>query len=268
MMLKRWTTIASALGMALALAPPAVAETEPPPGDVGVIERLGQTVPLDLALKDEDGNTVTLGGLIDRPTLLTLNYFRCAGICTPQLNNVAATVSEIALEPGQDFRVLTISFDERDTPEIAARKRQNYLKLMKRPVPPTAWRFLTGDAATTRAIADAVGFKFQRQGEDFAHPGVIIVLSPTGHVTRYIHGVRYLPADVQMAVSEARRELSRPAIAKLAAFCYSYDPAGRRYVLDVKRVVALVTLGVVVAIVAFVNLSGRRARARGEGGPA
>jgi protein SCO1 len=262
------STVASVLVVSCLLASPAAAKSAPSPGDVGVVERLGQQVPLDLELRDEDGRPVKLGSLIDRPTLLTLNYFRCAGICTPQLNNVAGLVSEIALEPDRDFRVLTVSFDERDTPEIAARKRQNYLKLMERPVPPAAWRFLTGDATTTRALADAVGFKFQRQGEDFAHPGVIIVLSPSGHITRYVHGVRYLPADVQMAIGEARRELARPAVVKLAAFCYSYDPAGRRYVLDVKRVVGLVTLGVVVAIVAFVNLGGRRARARGQGGPA
>jgi protein SCO1/2 len=262
----RWMLVALTLIASVAPARPAAADDLQPPGDVGVIERLGQTVPLDLTLRDEQGQPVKLGALIDRPTLLTLNYFRCAGICTPQLNSVAAMVNEIALEPGKDFRVLTVSFDERDTSEIAARKRQNYLTLMKRPVPPTAWRFLTGDAAATRALADAVGFKFQRQGEDFAHPGVIIVLSPTGHVTRYIHGVRYLPADVQMAVGEAQRGVARPAIAQLAAFCYRYDPAGRRYVLNVQRVVGVVTLAVGLAIVVLVNLGSRRTRSRGEGG--
>jgi protein SCO1/2 len=95
---------------------------------------------------------------------------------------------------------------------------------------------------------------------------VIIVLSPTGHVTRYIHGVRYLPADVQMAVGEAQRGVARPAIAQLAAFCYRYDPAGRRYVLNVQRVVGVVTLAVGLAIVVLVNLGSRRTRSRGEGG--
>ncbi len=135
-----------------------------PAEQVGIDEKLGARVPLDLVLNDENGEPVTLGSLIDKPTILTLNYFRCAGICTPLLNGVADVVNQIKDQPGQDFQVITVSFDPGDTPEIAAQKQANYLKEIKRPIAPAAWRFLTGPAPATRALCDAVGFNFKAQG--------------------------------------------------------------------------------------------------------
>jgi protein SCO1 len=252
----------AALCAALASGTPAHAQTTP--ASVGIEPRLGALVPLDLPLVDEAGQRITLQSLVDRPTILTLNYFRCAGICTPLLNGVANMIDQIALEPGKDFRVVTVSFDDRDTPEIAARKRENFLKLMKRPVPPTAWRFLTGEAASTKQLADAVGFRFQRSGEDFIHPGVIILLSPTGHVTRYILGTHFLPADVQMAVGEAARDLARPTIAQPQTVCYNADPAARGYAGGVLRIVSIVTLAVLAVFVVALRFAGRRRRG-GEG---
>src|SRR5512135_2863325 len=112
-------------------------------GEAGVDERLGAQVALDTVLKDEGGNDVTLRQLVDKPTILTLNYFRCAGICTPLLNGIVDALNKIGLEPGKDFQVITVSFDPRDTPEIAHEKQINYLAQMKRAFPPRAWRFLT-----------------------------------------------------------------------------------------------------------------------------
>ena len=182
------------------------------PEEVGVDEKLGQTIPLDIVLRDEAGQAVTLRSLIDRPTLLTLNYFRCAGICSPQLNGVADVINLTRAEIGKNFKVLTVSFDERDTPDIAERKRSNYLQQIKRPVAQADWRFLTGDASATKRLADAVGFKFKRVGDDFVHPGALMVLSPEGQVTRYMYGISYLAADMEMAVEEAARGEVQPTI--------------------------------------------------------
>jgi len=234
-------------------------------GEVGISEHLDAQVPLDLELVDETGQVVTLGSLIDRPTLLTLNYFRCAGICTPQLHAVAKMLGQVGMEPGKDFRVLTVSFDERDTPEIAARKRDNYLKMIKRPVLPGAWRFITGPATATRRLADSVGFKFKPHGDDFIHPAGLIVLSPQGRIMRYLNGVDYLPADVQMAVNDALHEQPQPTIAKWVAFCYSYDPESRRKTLNITRVAGLATL---LALGAFAAVVIFRGRGRGPGGKA
>jgi protein SCO1/2 len=236
------------LALVLTAAPPAA----PPPGlgEAGLEEKLGQAIPLDLTLRDEAGQPVQLRSLIRKPTLLTLNYFRCAGICTPQLAGVADLLNRTQAVPGRDFQVLTVSFDERDTPAIAAQKRVNYLHLVNRPVPADAWRFLTGDAAASKALADAVGFSYRRQGQDFIHPAVLTFLSPEGVVTRYMYGLAYLPADVQMAVREAAEGQARPTVAKWMQFCFSYDPAGRRYVFSLTRVAATLLLLAAVGFVA------------------
>ena len=225
--------------------------------EVGIDEHLGTTIPLDLVLKDEDGKPVTLRQLIDKPTMLTLNYFRCAGICTPQLGGVAEVMNRTQAIPGQDLQVLTVSFDERDEPEIAAQKRTNYLAEITRPFPPGAWRFLTGPSATTKALADAVGFMFKRVGDDFVHPAAIILLSHKGQITRYMYGVTYLPADVQLAAQEAARGEAQPTINKFLKFCFSYDPGGRKYVLNTTAIGATV---IILGALIFVFAITRRGR--------
>jgi protein SCO1 len=228
--------------------------------EVGLDEKLGETIPLDMVLRDESGKPVVLRTLIDKPTILTLNYFRCAGLCSVQLNAVARVLNLTRADPGKDFQVLTVSFDDRDTFEIAAQKRLNYLGQLTRPFPATAWRFFTGEAKSTKALSDAVGFKFKRVGEDFVHPATLIFLSPQGKVTRYMFGTTYLPADLQMAVQEAARGEARPTVNKWLRFCYSYDPQGRTYVLNITRLTALIILGAATGFGVFVTWRGRRAK--------
>ncbi len=225
--------------------------------DPGVVEQLGRKAAVDVSLKDEDGHDVAFGQLLGKPTILTLNYYRCAGICTPLLNNLLSALNEVDAAPEKDFQVLTVSFDPRDTPEIASRKRVNYLKQVKRPFPPGAWRFLTGEAAATRRLADSVGFAFRAQGEDFIHPGVIIFLSPEGVITRYMYGTRFLAADITMAIGEAAKGEARPTISKFLAFCYSYDPGGRRYAFRMTRLVGVILLVLVIGYVVFLSIKGR-----------
>ncbi len=236
------------------------------PEEVGINERLGATIPLDLQLKGEDGQPVTLRQLIDKPTILTLNYFRCAGICTPQLSGVAEVLNRTKAEPGMDFQVLTVSFDERDEPEVAAQKRTNYLGEITRPFPPAAWRFLTGPAATTKALADAVGFKFKRVNDDFVHAAAIIFISPKGQITRYMYGTTYLPADLQLAAQESARNEAQPTINKFLKFCFSYDPAGRRYVLNTTSIGAIVILLAAAIFVIVLVRKGRNGKAKTEEG--
>ncbi|MFN8627803.1 MAG: SCO family protein [Candidatus Binatia bacterium] len=225
--------------------------------DVGIDEKLGARIPLDLRFNDETGQPVALRQLIDKPTVLTLNYFRCAGICTPQLNDLVRTLNQVPIEPGKDFQVITVSFDSTDTPEIAAGKRTNYLRLLQRPFPPAAWRFLTGDDASIEALAAAVGFGFKKDRDQFIHPGALIVLSPEGKVTRYMYGITYLPADLQMAVREAAGGLARPSISKALSFCFSYDPSGRRYVVNFTRIAGAISLLLVAGFAAVTLLTGR-----------
>lgn len=246
------------LAAALLCAPPVLGQDSGELPDVGVDEKLGATALMDAQLVDEDGKPVRFGDLVDRPTILTLNYFRCAGICTPQLAGVVDLLSEIRLKPGEDFNVLTVSFDERDNAEIAATKRKNYLKQIRRPMTPDGWRFLTGKAADTKALADSTGYEFRPYNEDFVHPAVLIVLSPKGKITRYIYGLTYLPFDVQMAVGEASKGLVRPSVSKVLRFCYTYDPESRTYVFKLTRVVGAVMLILAAGFVGFLIRSGRK----------
>jgi protein SCO1/2 len=212
------------------------------PSDVGIDERLGAQVAMDTVLKDENGNDVTLRRLVDKPTILIFNYFRCAGICPVLISNVVGVINQIQLEPGRDFRLVAVSFDPRDTPELAREKKANYLNQLKRPFPPDAWHFLTGTEENTRIVADSAGFNYRRQGDMYVHPGALIVLTAKGKISRYLYGTSFVPADVTMALKEAAGGRVIPTISRALAFCYSYDPSGRRYVLNVTRVVGALTL--------------------------
>jgi protein SCO1/2 len=234
-------------------------------GEAGIEEKLGAQAALDITLKDEQGNDVTLRQLVDKPTILTLNYFRCTGICTPLLNGIADVFNRIGIVPGKDFQAITVSFDPQDTPEIARQKKINYLKLMNRPVAPAAWRFLTGDAPDTRHLADSVGFRFRAQGDQFVHPGVVIVLTPKGIVSRYLYGISYLPADIEMAIREAEAGQVRPTISRILDFCYSFDPQSRRSVLNITRLAGagiLVLAGAYVVILLTGRTRSRKKKTR------
>ena len=245
-----WATTAARPTLAGAPTEPAL--------NVGVDEKLGQTIPLDITLVDEQGDRVALRDLIDKPTLLTLNYFRCVGLCTPLLNGVAEMLQKIDQIPGKDFQILTVSFDPRDDAELAGHKKENYIKQLGPAFPPTAWRFLTVDPVSTKRLADAVGFKFARHGEDYIHPGAIMVLSGTGMVTRYLYGVTFLHFDVKMAVTEAAQGRTGPTIARLLKFCFSYDPSGRRYSLAITRVAAAFTIMLAVGYGVVVGVTRKR----------
>lgn len=225
-----------------------------------ITEKLGATIPAGLQLNDESGRPVFFRQLIDRPTVITFNFFRCGGICTPQLNNLVHTINDSSAEPGVDYQVITVSFDPADTPEVAARKRENYLKTISRPFPPSAWRFLTGDAATTKTLADSVGFGFDKRGDTYIHPGALIIVSPEAKVTRYLYGITYLPAELQMAVADAKKGLAQPSTSRALSFCYSYDPASRRLVFNATRLAGILSL-VFAGGVALIVL--RKGRPRG-----
>jgi protein SCO1/2 len=243
---------------------PAAASREPkPPDAVGLNEHLGDTVPLDLRFIAENGDTVALGDLVDRPTIVTLVYYTCPSICRPLLEEVAGMLGKLAkveMEPNRDYRVITISFDQFDSPAGSARVKDEYYRQLPGNFPRDAWTFLTGDSVTIDAFTRAVGFGFKRNDDDpnIAHPTSLIVLSPQGKITRYLVGAEYLPLDIKLALVEARSGVVGATIAKFYKFCFSYDPAGGKVVLNATRVVGLSTLIGVAMIVVFVSASGRR----------
>ncbi len=232
----------------------AVAQQTLPPVQVGITERLGETVPLDVELYNDSGQVVTLRHIIDKPTIVTFVYYRCPGICTPALNELTRVVNKMGLELGKDYQILTLSFDHRETPDIASDKRENYLAQLNGPVNPSGWRFYTGDSTNIQRFTSSAGFYFQKSGNDWVHATALIVLSPEGKITRYINGIQYLPFDVKMAVIEASNGKVGPTISKVLNFCFSYDPESHRYALNFLRVSLLVILVLVGIFVVFVLL--------------
>jgi protein SCO1 len=219
---------------------------------IDINEKLGSQVALDVVLKDEDGNGVTLRQLVNKPTILMFNYLRCPGICPVLINNMVQDVNKMNLEPGKDYRLVAVSFDPTDTPDKAREKKANYLNQMKRPFSPDSWRFLTGSAENTKIVADSAGFNYRRQGDMYIHPGAIMVLTPKGILSRYLYGVSFVPADVEIAVREAAGGQVLPSVSRLLSFCYVTDPQGRGYVFSVTRFVGAATLILAGIFVIFV----------------
>src|SRR5205085_10476412 len=153
--------------------------------------------------------------LINKPTILTLVYYRCPGICTPLLNDLSKTIDHMDLDAGKDYNIITISFDPKESYQTAAEKKKNYLEEMKKKLPDNSWKFLTGDSLSIAKITDAVGFRYQAQGNDFVHSATLTVLSPNGKIARYLYGVEFLPLDLKLAIVEASEGKVMPTINKL-----------------------------------------------------
>jgi len=196
---------------------------------IGINEKLGTMVPMDLKFINEKGETKTLKQLTQgKPTLLTLNYFRCSGLCSPQLNQLADMLGRLHLAENTDYKVLTVGFDESETPELAAAKRKNQIDSIKRSYVRDAWHFVIGENNSSGILADKVGFSFQKvvskEGKvDYMHAAALIILSPEGKVTRYLNGLNQLPADVALAISEAKKEKVEPTITKKVPYCFSQE---------------------------------------------
>lgn len=204
--------------------------------EIGIYEKLDSVLPNDIMLLDKDSNLVDLKSLIDKPTVLSFVYFECPGLCSPLLNGIAEVIDRSDVVLGQDYQMITISFNYKDTPKLGQKKKKNYVASIKTPIDESKWLWLTGDEENIAKITNAVGFKFKQTGEDFLHPAALIAISPKGKVTRYLHGTYFLPFDLKMAVVEAADEKSGPTINKLLKFCFSYDAEGKKYVLNITSI--------------------------------
>jgi protein SCO1 len=207
-----------------------------PPEEIGIYEHLDSILPDDIVLVDKDSNLVNLKSLIDKPTILTFVYFECPGLCSPLLDGMAEVIDRSDVVLGKDYQVITISFNEDDTPKLGQKKKKNYLASIKKQVDEESWIWLTGDKQNIEKVTDAVGFKFKRDGDDFLHAATIVAISPKGKVTRYLHGTYFLPFDLKMAVVEAAEEKSGPTINKFLKFCFSYDAESKKYVLNITSI--------------------------------
>jgi len=225
--------------------------------DIGIVERLGDTLPLDLTFNNEDNESVTLRQLINKPTILCFVFYNCPGICPALQNGVAQVISHLDMELGKDFQVITISFDPLDNPEKAKEMKFNYVQQI--PVGHRKdWMYLTGEQENISKITEAVGYRYKVQGMGFAHPSAIMIISPSGKITRYLYGLTYLPFDVKMAIIESQKGLARPTINKVMEICFSYNPSSKTYTLQVTRIFGALILVIALSVLIVLLLKGRR----------
>ena len=228
--------------------------------DVGLDDKTGQMVPGDIVFFDEYGKRVNLADKFDKPLIVAPVYFGCMHECPLLLTSLAAVLGKIdLLKPGTDFRVISLSFDEHDTPEIAAEKKLNYLHAIGKPFPEADWNFLTGNERAIRRFTDAIGFRFQRDSEhDFSHPVTLVVIAPGGKIVRYIEGMSFLPFEVTMALTEASQGKVGSPARKALLYCFSYDPLKKSYVFNILKVTGTVMVLFVGGFLVYLLRSGKK----------
>ena len=234
------------------------ATVQEPGGAVGLDERLGFRIPLDLTFRDEEGRTLRLGDLITGPTIILPVYYRCTNVCNFLQGDLARVLPKIKRTPGVDYRVLSVSFDETETPQLAAGSQRMYLAAMDGAFPAAGWRFLTGDAANIRKLTDAAGYRFQRRGRDFVHPVASFVVAGDGKIVRYLYGTSFLSKDLTLALVEAGQGKSGATIRKAVAYCFSFDPKMKSYQFNLLRVSATVVILCCGGFFAYLMLTGRK----------
>lgn len=225
-------------------------------------EHLGAKIPLDLRFHDENGKEVSLAELIDGPTIILPVYYSCSNVCNLMQGGLAAVLPTIKANPGRDYRVISISFDERETPELAAKYKKIYLSAIGTPFPEEGWRFLTGEAENIHRLTEAIGFHFQRKGEDFIHPVVSLVVSKDGTIARYLYGTNFLAKDLTLALLEAREGKVGITIRKMVDYCFSFDRTNQTYVFNLLRVSATVVLVCVGSFLLYLLLTDKKRHPR------
>ena len=200
--------------------------------EVTVVEHLGDRVDPTLRFTDHTGKAVTLGDYLDdgRPVLLTLNYYSCATLCGVQLNALHGALKELDWTAGEGFRVVTVSINPGETPELADQKRDAYLASLGRG-DDVDWNFLVADEDQVRALANQVGFgyRYDEKSQQYAHPAVLTFLAPDGTVARYIYGLEYKAQDLRFALMEASEGRLGSPVDKLILSCFHYDETVGRY---------------------------------------
>jgi len=224
--------------------------------DVGVDQKLNNQVPLNLQFRDEKGNSVTLGQYFgSKPVILTLVYYQCPMLCTQVLDGVLQTIKEVPLQLGKDYEIVTVSIDPRDRPVEAQAKQMMYTSLYGRTSGLTGWHFLTGNDLEIHRLADAVGFRYAYDSVSgqYAHPSVIMVLTPAGKVSRYFYGISFPSRDVRLGLVEASAgRIGSPVLNAILLYCYHYDPNTGKYGVMISRILraagVLTVLGIVLLV--------------------
>lgn len=231
---------------------------------IGIEQKLGDQLPLDVEFKDENGKIVKLGEYFGkgRPVILALVYYECPMLCNEVLNGLTGSLKGISFDAGKDFDVIAISFDarENDKPDLAKNKKISYMQRYGRPGTEDGWHFLTGSQDAIDKVTQAVGFnyKWDEKSSQFAHAGGIMMATPQGTLSRYFYGIDYAPKDVKFGLMEsAENKIGNPA-EQLLLYCYHYDPASGKYGLSILRVMRVAAVATLIGMGAMVLVFWRK----------
>ncbi len=223
---------------------------------VGIVQKLNDQLPLDAAFLDETGKAVRLGDYFrdSKPVVLALVYYKCPMLCNLELDGMFASLKRISLRPGADYRVIALSFAPEETPELAAAKRETYLKKFNQPDAAAGIHFLTGKAPEIQRVTEAAGFHYayDKRQDQFAHASAIMVVTPHGRLARYFYGIHYNERDLRLGLVEASEEKIGSPADEIILFCFHYDPTTGRYGLAIMNVLraggALTTIALLLGV--------------------
>jgi protein SCO1/2 len=230
---------------------------------VGFDQRLNAQVPLDLPFHDEADQSVQLGDYFgSKPVILVLAYFRCPMLCTQVLNGLVQALLDLSFDIGKEFNVVTVSFDPRETPAMAAAKKKTYVERYGRPGAEAGWHFLTGTEAAIQRLTEAVGFHYtyDAKNDQFAHASGILILTPKGRISRYFYDIRYKPRDVRLGLVEASANQIGSPVDQILLYCFHYDPAEGQYGPIIMNFVRLGGVLTLMAIGTFLFIMWRQER--------
>ncbi len=189
-----------------------------------ISEKNGDFLPLDIKFNDASGEPLLLSSFIDRPTILLPIYFYCPSACSLNLANLAKAIALSTFQPGEDFKIIALSFNDKESDENARMAKRNYLRLLPKDFPANEWKFLTGSDENIRKITDAIGYTFKPAKDGmFIHPSALAVVGSDGLIIKYVYG-SFVPGDVDMAISEALKGKPALSVKRLLGFCFNYDP--------------------------------------------
>jgi protein SCO1/2 len=242
------------------MSPPA---TMRPPGlmDVGIQQNLNAQIPADLTFRDENGKLVKLGDYFGKkPMILSLVYYQCTMLCGEVLNGLDTALRVLKFDVGNQFDVLTVSFDPKDTPKVATIKKAEYLKRYKRSGAENGWHFLTGQQSEIDALTKAAGFQYQYdpKSEQFAHSTAIMILTPGGKIAQYYYGVEYAPKDLRFGLIQASNHKIGNVVDEVLLYCYHYDPNTGKYGAAIFKILRLSGAATILIMGVFLGILIRR----------
>ena len=231
--------------------------------EVGFDQNLNQPLPLDTEFVDERGRVVKIGDYFGkRPVVLAFVYYGCPMLCLQSLSSLASTLGVMSQNPGEDFEVVSVSIDPRETPEMAREKKAHYVQRSGKPSIANGWHYLTGTEANIRQLTRAAGFRYvwDEQTQQYAHPAGIVIATPRGRVSRYLFGIDYGPRDLRLAVLDASEEKIGSLLARALLYCYHYDLSAGRYSLAIMRIVQVAGAATVFSLGTLILVWTRRER--------